>query len=294
MKQLYNEVSEIKKHLHMISDYIFDAFYNWRREREDKECTEKDAIAQCMMQMLICKIQSLLVLSEGVSVSSINIKVVDPISMIAIWRTLYEMTFIFHNIYIMPDSDKEHEILLYLWQIRGLNNRQINGISNYLYEKDKEKQQTELREIVALKDRISEIVEELNLIDQVKEQIENALKKDSSMISGFKFNKKDGKIIGFERINFADSYKYLFSDPRLCVLYNFMSMHSHPSYLTVLQFGQLFNNNENVRFIKTILTGVCKLSSIFFFDFCNSIKGAQTYYEKLSNEHKAIFNIYRL
>ena len=86
---------------------------------------ETDAISLCMMQMMICKLTSFATISgiDNCSESKQNKMMSDIESLSAIARSIYEMAFMYHNMFIMPESDKESKILLLLWKIRGFNNR---------------------------------------------------------------------------------------------------------------------------------------------------------------------------
>lgn len=281
----------------VISNCLFDIFHNWRSDKKknksENAITEEEAVAQCMLQMIVARTRSLLALSDGVSLSSKieDIKLIDSIGMISVWRTMYEMVFMFHNIFIMPSFKEECKILFNIWQIRGYNNRQKCDSSNILLSKYNAQFNSEKIEISKLKKEVFQIIDTLNISQGAVEQIKMALKKESSMISGFLFKKENGKIISFEKISFEKSPSYLFKDG-MDMLYTFLSMNSHASYLSVLQFGQLYNKNKEIHFLKTILTGVCFLASFFISDFCSYVKDAQSYYDMLSDQDKDMFDVF--
>ena len=119
---------QLKDCLELVCDGLFHLFYNWRKEKEGFENTvsEADAYAQCLLQMAVCKIRTIINLCDGVAVVPENrsIKVLDIPSMCSVVRSLYELTFVFHNIYVEQNSLIERNIVLKIWQIKGLNNRQ--------------------------------------------------------------------------------------------------------------------------------------------------------------------------
>ena len=129
----------LKSSLGTICDGLFHLYYQWRTSIESKNVSEPEAIAQCIIQIVVCKIRTLISLCNGVSIMPENnsIKVLDIPSMISILRSLYEMAFVFHNIYAEQETEEERYIVLYIWEIRGLNNRQ--NLSNVRDLRDRRK-----------------------------------------------------------------------------------------------------------------------------------------------------------
>ena len=251
---------------------IFNFFMEWRTTND--KSSEKDAIAQCMLQMILTNSKSILSLSEGIQlVPTKGKKTVDPTSIIPILRSMYERTFIFHNIFVQPENETESNILLYLWQIRGLNNRQNLPFTPEEFEHKKEKEQVQIER---LRSRIRGLLTELNITDLAKDKIDKIARSNSSNIYGYKYIKdEEGIILGMERISFSDSPKVLFGTDELYPLYTLLSFHSHPSYLGTLQFGQMFNNGYDTSMLIIILTNVIILQNFFIDDFCRVAKGAK-------------------
>ena len=72
-------------------------------------------------------------------------------------------------------------------------------------------------------------------------------------MKGFLFKKENGTIVGIEgfRPNAGRKYMPYFQDTE--ALYNLSSMHTHASYLSVLQFGQSYNTQNAQQQLHTIL-----------------------------------------
>ena len=73
--------------------------------------------------------------------------------------------------------------------------------------------------------------------------------------------------------------------------YRLLSIHGHPSYLGILQFGQMFNSTAENYFMRTILTCACKLASTMAIDFRDHITGADEIFTKLNNNTKKYISI---
>lgn len=250
---------------------IFNFFMEWRTT--NGKGSEKDAIAQCMLQMTLTNSKSILSLSEGIQlIPSEDKKTVDPTSIIPVLRSMYERTFIFHNIFVQPESETESKILFYLWQIRGLNNRQNLPFTPKEFEQQKEKELVQINNLI---DQIDGLLAELDLADTAK-RISKIARSNSSNILGYKYIKDEkGKIIDLLKISFSDSPKELFGTDKLYPLYTLLSFHSHPSYLGTLQFGQMFNNGYDTNMLIVILTNVIILQNYFINDFCCAVNGAK-------------------
>ncbi len=253
-------------------DTLFLFFKKWRGENPNP--SEYDCVAQCMLQMIITNSQSILSLANGIKIiPQSEATIVDPTSMISILRTLYERVFIFHNIFIQTANEEERRILFNIWQTRGLNNRQNLKVIQSQY---KEKAEKERNEILKLRDESIALLENISITNDAKNELSKYIKSDSSNIVGFIFMKDDnGKIITIKRVALSDSPAVLFTDNSLSNFYAFLSLHSHPSYLGTLQFGQMFNSSEDKSLLSSILMSALVFQNIFAKDFCSFVKGAK-------------------
>ena len=247
---------------------------------------EDVAIAQGLLQMAICRTQSMLKLSKGICIVPNREEpiLLEPISMIPILRSLYELIFIFRNIFIMTDTEEERLILLNIWKIRGFNNRQKvvvphNGLETsnvYL-----EKQEQELKDIEEMQQKIEYILSAMDITESAKATIEKTIKSTSSSIKGYKFEKSGSCITSFSTISLTSSPQHIYNNPQLNTVYTFLSMHTHPSYISALQFGQMFNNGHYKKLMRTVLMSACVLNSHLIQDFCQFVPECQKYYEQM-------------
>ena len=101
----------LKSCLRTICDGLFHLYYQWRTTIDSKNVSESDAIAQCILQMVICKIHTLLVMCEGINVrpEKDTIRILDIPSMLSVLRSLYEMAFVFHNIYAEQETEEDNK-----------------------------------------------------------------------------------------------------------------------------------------------------------------------------------------
>lgn len=132
----------MKDVLSSLGDGLFHLFYNWRLCYDNKDISEVESVSQCILQIIICKIRTLVSMCEGIKLIPDNLptKVLDIPSMMSVLRSLYEATFVFHNIYAEQNTILEREIVFNIWKIRGLNNRQkLQNVPNQYIVKEKMK-----------------------------------------------------------------------------------------------------------------------------------------------------------
>lgn len=275
----------MKDVLSSLGDGLFHLFYNWRLCYDNKDISEVESVSQCILQIIICKIRTLVSMCEGIKLIPDNLptKVLDIPSMMSVLRSLYEATFVFHNIYAEQNTILEREIVFNIWKIRGLNNRQkLQNVPNQYIVKEK----NEKKQIDEIKRRILTLAEKLELSESIMQQLQNVISSNSVDIKGYKFEKdNNSKIISFNSIRFEQGTEGLVGKS-LMPLYRFLSIHGHPSFLGVLQFGQMFNTNDDIKFLKTLLTIASRLASVVAVGFRDNIIGAKDIYDNLPEMEK--------
>lgn len=243
---------------------------------------EVDKISFCMLQMMVCKLNSFTQISNDNTSRDI-----DTLS--AIVRGIYEMAFIYHNMLITPDSEKESEILLLLWKIRGFNNRLY---SNNPYQSPEQKKGDE-KEVKRLSLRVQEIMKEINISEDAIKQIQHALDRGTSKVTGYRFVKERGTITSFEPISFEKT-SGLFKNKEKLILYEMLSSHSHPSYLAVKHFDYMHNVNDSEieRVKEYLLQSACFCSSKFIMDVCQRVKYSSELRECIPSQIRFYMNIF--
>lgn len=267
------QIAAIRKLL----DEIIDVILQWRRENPN--ACEADCISQCNLQMATSTVESILSLAKGIHWGPHQTILIDTNACASLVRSLYERAFIYRNIFITTDNIEERDLLLYIWEIRGLNNRlNLKDVP----EQFNANQENDRQEVFKLRKRLYEMVENMDTTKSSREQISNAIKRDTAQIKGFKFIKEDGKIIKFENISLEDSTKYFFDDSSMRDTYTYLSLTSHPSYLGLLQFGIRYKNrNDESELIYIYLSLTYHLLSEITLDFCRATTNAQKFHDKL-------------
>lgn len=202
--------------------------------------SKADAQAIIINQMIFAKIFLLKNLIKGINfhaedrTESTNI--IDPTIVASNLRNLYETVGMFNLIYINTKTDDEKTILYNLWVSAGLKFRQrFKPLANTDEHKNK-------------------IIDEQKQIAELKSEIENTELYKS-------LNKKEQRKIQ-TKLNDKD-YKIQFKDNKVMFLnwqnlvpvmgirkgimdtnYTYLSLYSHPSNVSVFQFGEMFSDSE--------------------------------------------------
>lgn len=261
---------------------MFNLSYNWRLKY--KNTNEKENFAFYMFQQQLVNIKSILELSMGIDIYSgqTENKVIEPTSIISVVRSVYERMFIFHCIYVLPETREEQDIFFYIWLIKGLKNRQnIEATEQY-----KEKQLKEKEEIENEIEKIQIITNSLNIKRKAKEKILEIANDKDLTPKGYKFIKNcNNKIVGIKKISLSGASNELFGK-NFPPIYRFFSMHTHPSYLGTLQFSQLFDGKEDKSFMLILLKSIALFQGKIIHDFVSTIEGAKEIYNNLPSEDR--------
>lgn len=258
-----------------------------------KDCSEADKISQCIMQMIVLKIQSIIKLCEGVPYPSYTPQPIflDSSSIVSLLRCFYEEVFMFHNLFATERSSKENTIILNIWKIKGLNN-QIYSENDLFIETETKEKRTFLKEygsiiertkiqVEQLKEEINTLCAQMDISGKAVEQIQENIKHQKRSIKGYEFIKNGRKIIEFRRIDFACSPERIFGTKKLNSFYQLLSAHSHPSFMGITKFGTMYNNGGDIRLLKMALKGICILSAIVITDFCKTVKNGQVINDRI-------------
>ena len=134
-----------------------------------------------------------------------------------------------------------------------------------------EKVEKETEEILQLKKEIQDLPEQVinQLGIQAIDRFLNKFDGKDTLFAGYMFQKEGTVINGGKSISFAKAPKeFLHCDELDTVLYRLLSLHSHPSYISVLQFQEVRLTNDYWDYSILLLRGLCLMMDIFISDFC--------------------------
>lgn len=245
-----------------------------------------DHDANLLFQMTILKGLSVLKLSNPINyINPINgsqlLNTYDPFSTYNLVRAQFEAFCNFNNIYIQSENLESLQLKYKLWVLSGLNYRQRFKVETEenIKKKDKEKNQIETL--------IGEI-ENNSVFDQLEEQsqknIRDAIKKREWQL----------------QINGSKAYKIAWHqmmtnagvNDSLEDQYTFLSLATHPSNVSVFQFGSMYNENMQ-EFNQRMALQVSKIFlSMFVRDYCNYFPSCKNTFNKLPSICQLLINSY--
>lgn len=258
-------------------DMTVEMIIQWRTENPN--AGEADCISQCNLQMATLTVESILSLAKGIHWGKYKSSLIDINACASLVRSLYERAFIYRNIFLSTDNLDERDLLLYIWEIRGLNNRvNLKNVPLQFVPN----QENDAQEVENLRKRLNNILNRIDTTKSARCQISHAINKNTAQIKGFRFIKEGNKIIKFESISLEESTKYFFDDLSMRDSYIYLSLSSHPSYLGVLQFGIRYHErNDEDELIYIYLSLTFHLLSELALDFCKTTDKAMKFYDKI-------------
>lgn len=256
----------------------------------DPVSTQAEANSRIAFQMFVTKALSIKKILQGVEyddgVNHLN-KIIDPTILVTLIRNMFEALCAFELVYVLPDSADKKLVAHNLYQIAGMKYRQ-----RFAYDGMKPEHQLKLD---SEKEDIEECIKEIkdtalyNALDSKnKSMIENAIKNKNYQI----FIDKDNKVkqYGWGDIPPLYGIKLNFFKN----LYTYFSLNAHPSYISILQFKDMFKK-DNPEFIQLAVTGMKScfvFLSICLADYIRLFPQVMKTYESFSIEDQILLNFH--
>ena len=281
-------IEDLRQAVDGLSKIMFDIYVEWYASLRDP-LTESEHMAINMYRMMIFKAKSIELMSQGIVITQTHDEIIpDPSTIYPVLRSMYELLFLFRCIFASSKNDKERELLCKLWAIRG-NNNLIGIPDEELDNESRSKKKSKKAENRSLRMEIRELMKQLVLSQTVIDSIEKCINNSSPTLKGFKFEhcEQCESITDFRDLNFSDATlgKNLFG---VSYIYSHYSAHSHPSFIGVKHFEEMYYDKDECQFMKEILEGTCIYLSRFMTDFC---RYKDSYHSFYSQEESHINNI---
>jgi len=270
-------IEDHREILRMFSKFFLLAIKNHHTEKSQSDA---EIQAKLVFQMMFSKTLHLIQASEGVSFDTMGglllNKITDPTILAISIRNIFETAGMFHTIYCHPKSEEESKILYRLWVIAGLSYRQRFEV-NITSAENRSKFEYEKAEI----ERLSKEIEQTNLYKNLdtrnQEKIKSRIKEKEYLL---KFENNKVCFLHWHDLINLMGIKPGFLDN----IYTYFSLYSHPSNVSVFQFGSMFDaekkafedlSNFNLQYAIFLL-------SIFIADYIKIFPTVKTTFESLS------------
>ncbi len=290
LKQEFSRLTNLEK-IKDCSDLV-EIYYNYFLEviikHQSEAKSRADSQAILINQMIFTKTAHLKCLMKGINFHSDDgtepNNIIDPTIVAVNLRNLYETVGMFNLIYINTKTDDEKTILYNLWVSAGLKFRQrFTPIAKT--DENKKKMVKEQEQIAELKSEIehTELYKSFNENEQRKIQAKLHAK-------DYKIQFKDNKVMF---LNWQELVPVMgIREGIMDTIYTYFSLYSHPSNVSVFQFGEMFSDSEEtyLQFATLNFKVYFFLLSIFVKDYITLFPNVLNTFNNLKQIEQLVIN----
>ena len=280
-------IDDCKQYLRVMLDFYFDVI----KSPEGRKATsyiEDDR--NIWMQTLFSEGFHFLSLLDGVGynkgIDRLN-PIVDPSVLFSVARRIYESVIAFEILFVIPDSEDKKAILYNLFMAHGLSER-LKNIDEEMRSHNPERVAEEQKDI----DECLREIEGTDLYSELDQQTKNIIK--NAFGKKFRYIFKEDNSLEF--VNYDDADKLLrIKNNMLKGTYSYFSLHGHPSYVSIFQFRDAFNNDSraDISLMAPHATQcVLAFMSFFIVDYMKLVPEIKTMFDKFEEPRRFAFGMY--
>ena len=280
-------IDDCKQYLRVMLDFYFDVI----KSPEGRKATsyiEDDR--NIWMQTLFSEGFHFLSLLDGVGynkgIDRLN-PIVDPSVLFSVARRIYESVIAFEILFVIPDSEDKKAILYNLFMAHGLSER-LKNIDEEMRSHNPERVAEEQKGI----DECLREIEGTDLYSELDQQTKNIIK--NAFGKKFRYIFKEDNSLEF--VNYDDADKLLrIKNNMLKGTYSYFSLHGHPSYVSIFQFRDAFNNDSraDISLMAPHATQcVLAFMSFFIVDYMKLVPEIKTMFDKFEEPRRFAIGMY--
>ena len=280
-------IDDCKQYLRVMLDFYFDVI----KSPEGRKATsyiEDDR--NIWMQTLFSEGFHFLSLLDGVGynkgIDRLN-PIVDPSVLFSVARRIYESVIAFEILFVIPDSEDKKTILYNLFMAHGLSER-LKNIDEEMRSHNPERVAEEQKDI----DECLREIEGTDLYSELDQQTKNIIK--NAFGKKFRYIFKEDNSLEF--VNYDDADKLLrIKNNMLKGTYSYFSLHGHPSYVSIFQFRDAFNNDSraDISLMAPHATQcVLAFMSFFIVDYMKLVPEIKTMFDKFEEPRRFAIGMY--
>ena len=280
-------IDDCKQYLRVMLDFYFNVI----KSPEGRKATsyiEDDR--NIWMQTLFSEGFHFLSLLDGVGynkgIDRLN-PIVDPSVLFSVARRIYESVIAFEILFVIPDSEDKKAILYNLFMAHGLSER-LKNIDEEMRSHNPERVAEEQKDI----DECLREIEGTDLYSELDQQTKNIIK--NAFGKKFRYIFKEDNSLEF--VNYDDADKLLrIKNNMLKGTYSYFSLHGHPSYVSIFQFRDAFNNDSraDISLMAPHATQcVLAFMSFFIVDYMKLVPEIKTMFDKFEEPRRFAIGMY--
>ena len=213
--------------------------------------------------------------------------IVDPSVLFSVARRIYESVIAFEILFVIPDSEDKKAILYNLFMAHGLSER-LKNIDEEMRSHNPERVAEEQKDI----DECLREIEGTDLYSELDQQTKNIIK--NAFGKKFRYIFKEDNSLEF--VNYDDADKLLrIKNNMLKGTYSYFSLHGHPSYVSIFQFRDAFNNDSraDISLMAPHATQcVLAFMSFFIVDYMKLVPEIKTMFDKFEEPRRFAIGMY--
>ena len=219
--------------------------------------------------------------------SASDCTIVDPSVLFSVARRIYESVIAFEILFVIPDSEDKKAILYNLFTAHGLSER-LKNIDEEMRSHNPERVAEEQKDI----DECLREIEGTDLYSELDQQTKNIIKNAFGKKFRYIFNEDNS----LEFVNYDDADKLLrIKNNMLKGTYSYFSLHGHPSYVSIFQFRDAFNNDSraDISLMAPHATQcVLAFMSFFIVDYMKLVPEIKTMFDKFEEPRRFAIGMY--
>ena len=280
-------IDDCKQYLRVMLDFYFDVIKSPEGRKATSDIEDDRNI---WMQTLFSEGFHFLSLLDGVGynkgIDRLN-PIVDPSVLFSVARRIYESVIAFEILFVIPDSEDKKAILYNLFMAHGLSER-LKNIDEEMRSHNPERVAEEQKDI----DECLREIEGTDLYSELDQQTKNIIK--NAFGKKFRYIFKEDNSLEF--VNYDDADKLLrIKNNMLKGTYSYFSLHGHPSYVSIFQFRDAFNNDSraDISLMAPHATRcVLAFMSFFIVDYMKLVPEIKTMFDKFEEPRRFAIGMY--
>jgi hypothetical protein len=274
---IFNNTKEDKlEAYHRVYDTAFKILNVVHQKIDGNLRTAQNQDAMILFQMAVSKSLAIMSLVDGLqyknSENGNSAIILDPTSIAVLTRTQFEAFSTFHTIFNSSNNQDVITFLHTVWVIAGLKERQNGNLPEHPEFQLKAKKELDIIDKLIINVKTNPIF------------LNHAIERQSKILDWIEKGKFE---MAFRNNNIVLlSQKELFTNAGVNKnfenQYSILSWYIHPSYISVLQFGQMFEKKFNEEQAYTFLHISRIILSMLIIEYCTYFPIAREEFEKQS------------
>lgn len=236
--------------------------------------------ANLICQMMLSKNAHIINSAKGIYINDKLQDIIDPTVIGSMVRNVFETVVMFHNVFTFHTSSEAKALVYDLWDISGFSFRQrFRDILKS--NENKIKQEEELK---IINSQIKKI-KTSHIYCSIKnpEAIDRLIKRKE-----YRFILNDSRVIPLTWQAAADLIQ--FKQNQMKEMYTLLSLYTHPSSVSVIQFGQMFLDGYHVGLTGLQFLILSSVNIAFLVEYVKFFPDAVNFFNKLPDDEKFVIN----